>query len=141
MGYKLKLDLPNVGKGVEVYLEGLGVLENPGEYEVSDEEADAFRVTHQEVTYHQDEETGTVTHTTVEPGPTVLEYFEGREGIEVSVLKAKPKKKTETQSNTATGVDDVVEPQTHGGPQSNSPVVPVTDTGADDGSNKTEGGN
>jgi hypothetical protein len=129
MGYKLELDLPNYGKGVEVYLEGLGILENGGTYEVSDEEAAAFRVVHQIVTYHTNPDTGMVTHTTEEPGPTVLEYFKDREGIKVSASKKKSKDAEETPPG-----------QTHGGPQSTSPVVPDDNTDPVDGSTKPEGG-
>jgi hypothetical protein len=92
MGYKLELDLPNVGKGVEVYLDGLGFFENGKDYEITDEQADAFRVAHQEVTYHTDPDNGMVTHTTEEPGPTVLEYFKSHEGVTVSSDKKVAKK-------------------------------------------------
>lgn len=132
MGYKVELDLPNVGKGVEVYVDGLGILENPGTYEVSQEEADAFRVVHQKVTYNQDPDNGLVTSTDVELGPTLLEYFKGKEGVKVT--KTKDTKKAESTPE--------VPPQTHGGPQSESPVVPPADGGGADGSDeKNEGGN
>jgi len=119
MGYKLELDLPNVGKGVEVYLDGLGIYENGKDYEITDEQANAFRVAHQVVTYHTDEETGTVTHTTEEPGPTVLEYFKDREGVSVSTdKKSEPAKKA----------------------AASSPVVSEANKGAADGSSENKGG-
>jgi hypothetical protein len=121
MGYKLELDLPNVGKDVEVYLEGLGFFVNPGEYEITDEQAEAFRVAHQKVTYHTDPDNGMVTHTEEEPGPTVLEYFKDREGVTVTIEKS-TKKSAPDKSGSAT------------------PVVNEVNKVADDGSNKNGGG-
>ncbi|SRR6266498_3687509 len=77
MGYKLELDLPHAGKGVEVYLDGLGVYENPGEYEVTDEQDTTFRTVHQ---------------TAGGPGPTVLEYFKDTVGIKVTEVEPADKK-------------------------------------------------
>jgi len=92
MGYKLKLDLPNAGKGVEVYLDGLGSFENGAEHDITDEQAAYFRVAHQKVKDHKDDDTGLITHVDVEPGPTLLEYYKDREGIEVTTSKAESKK-------------------------------------------------
>jgi hypothetical protein len=152
MGYKLELDLPNVGKGVEVYLEGLGMFENPGEYEISDEQAEEFRVAHQVVTYHQDPDNGLITSTDIEPGPTVLQYFKDREGITVSTPKKATTKKAAAPQNKVpededpgtVDEDDVPDVIPDGGPQSEGspdPVVSEADKSAGDGSsNENKGG-
>lgn len=127
MGYKLELDLPNVGEGVEVYIDGLGTYENPGEYEITDEQANGFRVAHQVVTYHTDPDNGMIASTDVELGPTIEEYFADREGISVTETKPAPAKKAAASSQS--------------GSQNNSPVEGEANKAAGDGSNQAEGGN
>jgi hypothetical protein len=43
VGYKIKVDLPNRPKGAEISIPGLGAFENGKTYDVTDEQAGAFR--------------------------------------------------------------------------------------------------
>lgn len=72
--YKITLNFPNLAKGAEVQIAGLGVFENGYEYVVSDEEAEAFRVHNQVVSTEVGKDDGSFT-TTASPGPTLLQAF------------------------------------------------------------------
>jgi hypothetical protein len=88
--YNLTIDLPNLAKGAEVDIDGLGRFENGGSYEISDDEAEAFRTKHQTVTSEYDSE-GNL-HTTLEKGPTVAQAFSGDKNVTVrTTKKANPK--------------------------------------------------
>jgi hypothetical protein len=159
MGYKLELDLPNAGQGVEVYVDGLGILENGKTHDIDDEQAQAFRVAHRTYKSDTDPDTGIVTNVEEIEGPTVLEYFKGTEGITVTTDKkaAETKKEREARQKKeaaptpedpppATGtVDEEDEPVglTDGGPQSLGSALPVVsedNKDAADGSGKQGGG-
>jgi hypothetical protein len=43
MGYRMKVNLPNRPQGVEISIPGLGAFENGKTYDVTDEQATAFR--------------------------------------------------------------------------------------------------
>jgi hypothetical protein len=126
---------------VEVYLDGLGLFENGKTHEISDEQAQEFRVAHRTYKETTDPDTGMVTSVEESEGPTVLEYFRSSEGISVSKLKAARNKDTSNTSQTVPSggtVDEDDEPEglTDGGPQSLGtadprPVVPVTEDPAD----------
>jgi hypothetical protein len=83
--YNITLDFPDRSKGDTVEIDGLGVFENGYSYTVSDEEAAAFRVHHSTQEYEWDSE-GNMT-TTTQPGPTVLQAFQGNDSVVVEVTK------------------------------------------------------
>lgn len=75
--YKLHVKLPNAGSGVEVNITGLGTFENGKVYDISKEQAEAFRVANGHIVAG---EHGEPKH---ELGPTLVEAFKDREGIKV----------------------------------------------------------
>ena len=83
--YALKVDFENLAEGTPVELDGLGIFENGGAYVIEDDEAEHFRNFHSVQKIKHDKK-GKMTVTT-ELGPTVLEYFEGNPGVEVTVEK------------------------------------------------------
>jgi len=83
--YEMTIDMDNLAKGADVEVDGLGLFKNGETVEVSDEDAENFRLRHQRVEHTFDEE-GKL-HVEVSPGPTLLEAFRGVDGVEVSVKK------------------------------------------------------
>jgi hypothetical protein len=80
--YRISVDLPNLGKGQTVEIDGLGIFTNGSEGEVTEEQAEAFRVKHQVAKSETDAE-GNM-HTEVTLGPTVLQAFKGNKYITVA---------------------------------------------------------
>lgn len=80
MTYMVSLALPNLPKGAIVQLDGLGAFVNGDSREVSDEEADQFRM-HHGVRLTND--------SPLTPGFTVLQAFKNSVGITVAVVPAK----------------------------------------------------
>ena len=93
--YKIQIDVPNLDKGALVELDSLGIYENGSTVEITEEQAEAFRVRNQ---------TSTTTYTengdrkvVYEKGPTVLRAFRSTAGITVT-------KETGSDSNSAAPV-------------------------------------
>lgn len=90
--YKMTVDFPNLAKGAEVQIDGLGIFENGYEHTVEDDQAQDFRNSHSTVEEEHDEEGNVISHTTV-PGPTIVQAFKNTEGITVIGSKARGKSK------------------------------------------------
>lgn len=101
--YTMKIDLPTVAKGADVEIDGLGVFENGGEYEISDEEAQDFRAHHTTQTFEHDDEGNLIV--TQKQGPTVAQAFRGHKHITVTVVKGDDDPDDEPE-DTNTGNDD-----------------------------------
>ena len=96
--YKLRV---NTDQMVEI--PGLGTFEN-GEYEISNEEAAAFRVFNAVQTSEHDANGNLVT--TMTPGPTVLEYLKKDDRFEVEKMGSTPPRPAETVTVQSTGKVD-----------------------------------
>lgn len=108
--YKLTLDFPNLAKGAEVQIPGLGVFENGYKYDVDDALADSYRQHHTHVV-DDFEGDGVLVGRHVEQGPTLLQAFKDHPGVLVetptkSRAKVKVKAKTKPEPETT---DDVPE--------------------------------
>jgi hypothetical protein len=79
MPYQLKVNFRNARRGQEHSIPGLGTYKNGSTYEVSDEEAEAFR------TYQRDAGM---------PDRTLLQAFKGDEAVQVTVKSDGPKEQT-----------------------------------------------
>jgi hypothetical protein len=97
MPYKLRLNLPTVPKGQEVAFTGLGAFANGSEHEVTDEQAELFRLFNGTQEYEEGTEPNELGQRPVvlKQGPTLVEAFKAVDGV--TVVKVK-----ETQSE---GVD------------------------------------
>lgn len=94
--YDMTLDLPNLAKGAEVEIDGLGLFENGYTYEIPADLADTFRRKHQRLEGEYNKQgrfEGTIVH-----GPTLLEAFKNHEGIEVAVHKEEKSPKNDDKS-------------------------------------------
>lgn len=80
--YKVEVNMPNLPKGVPVEVDGLGVFENGATYEISEEEALAFRQKHVVIQTKYDDE-GKMTNTPV-LGPAVVDAFKDSETVKVT---------------------------------------------------------
>lgn len=89
--YNVTVDMPNLPRGEEVEISGLGRFKNGSTTEVSKEDAEAFRTFHQNVRFEHDENGALLTIT--EQGPTVLQA--NIPGVVVETVKEAPSK-TET---------------------------------------------
>jgi hypothetical protein len=77
MPYKLKLNLPYLGEGQKVAINGLGEFAN-GTHDITDEEHDLFR----RLNVSNDPKTGKFVD-----GPTLVEAFKDRKDVTVTVTK------------------------------------------------------
>lgn len=90
MPYTLTLDLPNLGEGGEVEVNGLGVFENNKTHEIDGELAENFRMRHQtQKLVKVDKKTQRPIYEDV-PGPTLEEAFRDHPYIKVVEKKATP---------------------------------------------------
>lgn len=96
--YNITFDLPNLSAGAIVQINGLGTFENGKTHFVDKDQAEAFRVYHQNVqdvtTTVTDEETGKeieVVQQQVVAGQTLLQAFENTVGVTVETADAPPK--------------------------------------------------
>jgi hypothetical protein len=85
--YHLKLNLPNMAKGAEVEIDGLGVFRNGHEYEIEPHMAESFRNSHARSvpTFGDD---GSFTQERV-LGPTLLQTFKDNPSITVTTVEEK----------------------------------------------------
>lgn len=97
--YKLKIDKPNLIPGTELEIPGLGIYKNGKEYDISDEQAEAFRYHHSRVVTETDPSGDLGTYSVgTELGPTLLQAFESDDGIIVTATKqAKSSSQTEPE--------------------------------------------
>jgi hypothetical protein len=79
--YTVEVNLPNVGKGQPVEIDGLGIFENGTTTEVSDADAQSFRQKHSVMETETDENGGMTN--TVKVGPTLSSAFKGHKHIKV----------------------------------------------------------
>lgn len=88
--YTVEVNMPNLAEGVEVEVDGLGVFENGGTYQLSDEEAQFFRQKHSHIETEYGEE-GQMSNTLV-LGPVLEEAFKDSETIKVTHTEDKAEK-------------------------------------------------
>lgn len=86
--YELHINMPNLMDGATVELDGLGIFENGGTYEVSREEALAFQASRR-VLLSGFDAYGNFRRIDIE-GPTLEEAFEDVDGITVNVKEDAP---------------------------------------------------
>lgn len=79
--YKMTVQLPNLPKGAEVAIDGLGVFENGYEYDISEEQANTFRARNAAQLFSHDKDGNLEVKT--EQGPTLLQAYKKDDGIEV----------------------------------------------------------
>jgi len=100
--YELTIDLPSIPKGNEdhqIQIPGLGTFENGRTYEVSKEQAEAFRAYHTVQESVVDEDTGAYLGSDAKPGPTLLEAAKSMYGVTVETVK--PHSSSSSSSTTA----------------------------------------
>jgi hypothetical protein len=104
MDYELSIDMPNLAKGAEVQIAGLGTFENGSSYKITDEEHDSFRRYHgsiQTVTSEANEILGSE----LALGPTLIQASENMYGVSVKQDKpeteAQKKKREEKEAAEA----------------------------------------
>jgi hypothetical protein len=93
MDYELSINMPNLAKGAEVQIAGLGTFENGSTYKITDEEHDSFRRYHGSVETAIDEETNESLGSELVVGPTLIQASDNMYGV--SVKKAKPETEAE----------------------------------------------
>ncbi len=69
--YVLTVDIDTLAKGVPVEVDGLGVFENGYSYDISEEEAEAFRIKGTTQSFSHDKDGNLIVKTEV--GPTLLQ--------------------------------------------------------------------
>lgn len=97
--YSVTVDMPNLPKGEEVEISGLGRFENGKTTTVSKEEAEAFRTFHQRVSYERDENGALITVTEI--GPTLLQA--NILGVKVETVKDEPAPKDDSKTTQKGG--------------------------------------
>jgi hypothetical protein len=102
--YTLTIDLPDLPKGELVQIPGLGTFENGESYEVSKQDADAYRAYNSTQEPVIDEETQAVLGSEMTLGPTLLQASQSMmEGITVTTVSAST---TSTNTNTSNTQND-----------------------------------
>lgn len=83
--YKVTISMPNLAEGATVELDGLGIFENGGVYEVTDTEAETFAQKHKIITTAFNKK-GTSLRIELD-GPNLSSAFDEVDGIEVEYIK------------------------------------------------------
>lgn len=95
--YKISFDFPNLAKGTELEIGGLGRFKNGGTYEVSDEDAQNFRVHNQHletvVVEPEDDDDEPTERVDIVLGKTLEDAFDEHPHVHVESVKAKPANK------------------------------------------------
>lgn len=86
--FTISIDLPDLPKGIEINIDGLGMFENGSSYDITDEEAYGFQVKHQSIQSVTDSDGHT--NNTLVLGPSLDEAFAKHKHIKVEEAK-KPK--------------------------------------------------
>ena len=92
--YKMTVDFPNLAKGAEVQIDGLGIFENGFEHTIDAELAQSYRDHHTTIVEDFDAD-GTIVGRHTEQGPTLLQAFQNHNGITIASSKTKDKKDPE----------------------------------------------
>jgi hypothetical protein len=89
MPYKLRLNLPSVPKGQEVAFTGLGAFANGSEHDVTDEQAEQFRLLNGTQEYEEGTEPNELGQRPIalKQGPTLAEAFKAVDGVTVVRVK------------------------------------------------------
>lgn len=106
--YKMTVDFPNLSKGAEVQIDGLGIFENGYEHPIADDLAQDYRTHHSHIVEELDEG-GEVISRTVEQGPTLLQAFSGHESITIKSTKTRRPPKDDGDQPDTNGDDDTPE--------------------------------
>lgn len=106
--YKLTLDFPNLTKGAEVQIDGLGIFKNGEEHEIDDALAQDYRNHHSRVVDELDDD-GEVIGRKMEQGPTLLQAFQDSAGVTVSTAAS-----SKRQAKSATDAVDTKLPVNEG---------------------------
>ena len=80
--YHIAFNSTELPRGAEIEVDGLGVFKNKSEYDVSKDDAEAYRQRHVQQTSEYDKDGNLIV--TTEPGPTLLQAFHGREDVVVT---------------------------------------------------------
>lgn len=83
--YTMTIDLPNLAKGADVEIDGLGLFQNGDTVTVDKDLAETFRQRHQTVESETDQSGNT--QRTIVRGPTLLQYFSKHDHIVVTTDK------------------------------------------------------
>lgn len=89
--YQIKLDLPNLGKGVPVEIPGLGVFENGTTTTLSADQVATFRTVHRVDKGKVDDKGSYVSDWQLGPSPADANFQEGITAQEVDATEDKPK--------------------------------------------------
>lgn len=93
--FTITIDLPDLPKGTEVDIDGLGTFENGGSYDITDDENYDFQVRHQTISTVTSG-AGHVSNTLV-LGPALDEAFANHKHIKVEEAKSKDVKKSKDE--------------------------------------------
>lgn len=103
--YKMTVDFPNLAKGAEVQIDGLGIFENGYEHTISDELAQSYRAAHPKTVDEVDDD-GELVERKLEQGPTLLTAFKDSLGIVVEVVQKTKNKQADENPAQGTKGDD-----------------------------------
>lgn len=84
VAYVMEIDVEGSPKGEEFQIAGLGTFKNGETYEVTKEEADAYRTYHSRQKPILEEGTNAILGSELENGPTLLQAAKGMHGVKVS---------------------------------------------------------
>jgi len=106
--YKMVIDFPNLAKGAEVQILGLGIFSNGDTHIIDDDAAQNYRDHNTSIVEDFDED-GAVVGRHTEQGPTLLQAFHNHTGVTVEVAEGKrekPKDAPPPADNTSKPKDD-----------------------------------
>lgn len=89
--YEVTVNNPVLGKGVEVEIPGLGIVKNGSTTEVSEEQAETFRLVNQGPVVTEQDENGADVYKQPDKGPTLLQAYKDDPHVEVRTVEEKPK--------------------------------------------------
>lgn len=95
--HTISIDLPDLPKGTEVEVDGLGKFENGYTYDITDEQADYFRIKHQ--TLHTELGENGSQQNSIVLGLSLEEAFADHPYIKVAEGKVAKVKKASTPTN------------------------------------------
>jgi hypothetical protein len=84
--YKMKLDIDHLHKGDSIQVAGLGTFENGATHDITESMHNQFRVQNSTFKDIVDDDNSVVAVETI-PGPTLLQAFADRDGINVTANK------------------------------------------------------
>lgn len=98
---KVKVNLPNQPRGAEIEIPGLGLFKNGSTQEVDEVQVEAWRWYNQRPVTSGDRPEDGVAAVEYQRGPTLKQYFENHEFIEVLDDEPRSRSKSEKTEDTA----------------------------------------